>query len=305
MFYVAPAVGWGVAYGLLGLLGVGHVMVFAQSTDLQELIGPIAPFVGGVVAGVLLYGHERRQLVGVNAHIPRAGYWFPGPLLGGLALVLAPLLMLAGELVRIGFYYYYPAQLAAADKHPTLMATSYGLYALGLLLLWPAFLALTYLIGLRLPGWATWGGALAITGSLIRLFHEGVSYLSFQLVDDAGLTTALHAVAASYQHWYVFYPLVACDNWAWIVLAIGAYRSGILGWVPSLGPAVMTWHWSGVLKGSSLGSTAETLGLCAGLIPLGIAILGQVQLSRRARYAALVTAAIIAVLYTYTAWNMR
>lgn len=304
VFLLAPTAGSGVAYSVLALLRVSHVVVLAQSTDLDELLGSLSLLIAGGIAGMLLLGRGRQRVVGVDATVPSSGYWFPGPLLGGLALILAPLLMLAGELVRIKYYFYYPMQLRAAAAYPQLMATSYGLFALGLLLQWPAFLALTRLIGERLPAWAGWGGTLAITGEMIRLFHEGVDYLSFQLVNDAGLTSALHAVAASYQHWYVFYPLVFTDNLGWAVLAIGAYRSGRVGWALSLGIAVMAFHSSGVLKGSSLGSSLETLALCAGFVPLGIHLLQQVQLSRRARYAALLVCLTLAALYAYTAWNL-
>jgi len=49
----------------------------------------------------------------------------PGPRLGGVALVAAPLLLLLGEAVRMGHFYCYPEQLAAkaSDRTTVLVCT--------------------------------------------------------------------------------------------------------------------------------------------------------------------------------------
>lgn len=41
----------------------------------------------------------------------------------------------------------------------------------------------------------------------------------------------------TYGAWYVLVPLNGSDNLAWALLAIGAYRAGVLGWVPAIGVA--------------------------------------------------------------------
>ncbi|MDO0914115.1 hypothetical protein QQM39_25770 [Streptomyces sp. DT2A-34] len=62
---------------------------------------------------------------------------FPGRRVGGIAMVLGPLLMLTGALLRARFPFFFPDQLAAYERYPTLMATAYGLFAAGSPLLWP------------------------------------------------------------------------------------------------------------------------------------------------------------------------
>ena len=45
-------------------------------------------------------------------------FWFPGRWVGGVSLVLAPLVLLAGALLRIQYHFFFPAQLAAARYEP-------------------------------------------------------------------------------------------------------------------------------------------------------------------------------------------
>ena len=79
----------------------------------------------------------------------------------------------------------------------------------------PAFLALAGLIGRERPGWAFWGGTIAVVGSAVRIFQEGMSFLALQLVGVQGLETATAAVSATYGAWYVLLPLNGSDNLAW------------------------------------------------------------------------------------------
>ncbi|MCX4906352.1 hypothetical protein [Streptomyces sp. NBC_00878] len=101
---------------------------------------------------------------------------FPGRWVGGTAMVLGPLLMLTGALLRARFPFFYPDQLAAYERHPTLMATAYGLFAAGSLLLWPAVAVVAARIGARSAGWGLWGGALVMFGLFARAFHAGVDH---------------------------------------------------------------------------------------------------------------------------------
>jgi len=51
-----------------------------------------------------------------------AAFWFPGRWVGGGSLVLGPILLLIGTLLRVQFDFFLPAQLAAAKAHPGLIA---------------------------------------------------------------------------------------------------------------------------------------------------------------------------------------
>src|SRR5512138_3428165 len=96
---------------------------------------------------------------------------FPGRWVGGTALMLAPVLMLTGVLLRLQFPFFFPQQLAAYAKHPTLLKTAYGFFLAGNILLWPAILSLANLITVRRPPWAVWGGCLTMLGLFARTFH--------------------------------------------------------------------------------------------------------------------------------------
>lgn len=270
----------------------------------QSAVGDTAVAVGallaGAVAGRLLLSREGPAWA---IRVPAAGTaGWPGARLGAVALALAPLLLLAGELVRTGHRYFYPFQLAAMVDDRSTILTSYGLYTAGLVVLVPAFLALTGMIAREQPGWAFWGATAAIAGSAVRIYQEGVNHLALHLVDVQRLDTATHAVAATYSTGYVLGPLTWVDNVAWSLLAIGAYRARVLGWLPALGVAFMLTHYSGVLKGTDLDSLAGAVGLAVAFVPLGIALWRSAPpVSRTAWRGGLVAAAALVALYAWSA----
>ncbi|MCK2213825.1 hypothetical protein MF672_008485 [Actinomadura sp. ATCC 31491] len=203
----------------------------------------------------------------------------PGRWVEGTGLVLGPLLLLAGVLVRAGADDFFPGQLAAYAAAPGRMALSYALYAAGAVLLWPAVTGLARLIAARRPGWAAWGGTLAVLGLFGRVFHAGVSHLAFQLVDVLGLPAAQRAVAASYGAFHVFKATDVCIMGGWVVLAIGAHLArafgpGPLGVARCVALGLAAALPLGVLKGSSDPVALVALaGLAAALVPLGVAVL--------------------------------
>lgn len=202
-----------------------------------------------------------------------AHYWFPGRWLGGASLILGPVLLLIGVLLRIRFHFFFPQQLAAFEEHPLLISASYSSFVLGNVLLWPAVATLATRIGTRSPGWALWGGALAMFGLFARTFHAGADHLAFQLVNAQNLEQATRAVGDSYQAFYVLNVFNLAILVGWLVLAVGAYRSGTLGLPRSVALALMSALMLGVLKGSSWTSVVATGGLCVALVPLGIEVL--------------------------------
>lgn len=208
-----------------------------------------------------------------RAAIPDTNYWFPGRWLGGASLVLAPLLLLLGVLLRVRFHFFFPQQLAAFEEHPGLMRASYSAFVLGNVLLWPAIATLARRIGAHSPTWALWGGALAMFGLFARTFHAGVDHLAFQLVSVQNLEQATRAVGDQYGAFYVLNTFNLAILAGWLVLAVGAYRSGTLGLPRSIALALMSALMLGVLKGTSWTSVAATAGLCVALVPLGLEVL--------------------------------
>ncbi|WP_188189349.1 hypothetical protein [Nonomuraea sp. SYSU D8015] len=198
----------------------------------------------------------------------------PGRWVEGAGLVLGPLLLLAGVLVRAGEDDFFPGQLAAYAAAPDKMILSYSLYAAGVVLLWPAATSLARLIERSHPGWARWGATLVILGLFGRVFHAGVSHLAFHLVDALGLTAAQEAVSRTYGAFHVFKAVNICIMAGWIVLAIGAYRTRALGVVRCVALGLAAGLPLGVLKGSSDPISLVALaGLAVALVPLGVKVL--------------------------------
>ncbi|GAA4899602.1 hypothetical protein [Streptomonospora salina] len=222
--------------------------------------------------------------------------WFPGRWVSGCALILGPLLWLAGLLVRghvqrtvaLGpeeraaleeSVFAAPEQLALYEQNPGLVTAGYALFALGAFLLWPAFAALARMCVERSPRLAIAGGVLLITCQFARLYVAGVEQSAFQTVDDAGLEHAISETLENYQEisygpWRIAVTVSALQYLGAPLLAAAAYRAGVLGTGRALLLVVWATVWSGVLKESDLlyaGSTA--LALCVALVPLGTRML--------------------------------
>jgi hypothetical protein len=200
-------------------------------------------------------------------------FWFPGRWVGGVAMILGPILLLSGALLRIQYHFFFPQQLAAFEARPALMTASYNTFLAGNILMWPAIVTLARLIGAKRPGWAVCGGVFVIFGLFARTFHAGVDHLAFQLVRIQNLELATNAVASSYGAFHIVSTLNAFVFFGWIVLAIGSYLSGVLGLLRSIALGLMTALMFGVLKGSSPVSIVATTGLCVALVPLGVKVL--------------------------------
>jgi len=201
-------------------------------------------------------------------------FWFPGRWVGGGSLVLGPLLLLTGALLRIQFDFFFPAQLAAAKTHPGLIAAAYGFFLTGIVCLWPAILTLARSIGATKPGWALWGGTLTMLGLFKRAFDYGANDFALQLVNIQGVDAATRTVGEYYGAFEgVAHTLSLAALTGWIVLAVGAYLSGVLGIGRAIALSMMAGLMLGVLKGSTWFSALQIAGLCVALVPLGISVL--------------------------------
>lgn len=200
---------------------------------------------------------------------------FPGRWLGGGALILGPLLLLAGVALRYRFNFFFPDQLAAFHEHPTLLIASYSTFAAGNVLMWPAVIILAKMISVKRPAWAFLGGTFAIFGLFARTFHAGIDHLAFQLVQEQNVDLATKVIADSYGAFHIFKTFNLAIMLGWIVLAIGAYRAATLKIYQCVALALMTSLPLGVLKGSTPFSFIATAGLCVALLPLGIKVLRE------------------------------
>ncbi|MGW1607329.1 hypothetical protein, partial [Streptomyces eurythermus] len=143
----------------------------------------------------------------------------------------------------------------------------------GWVLLWPGVVLLAAKIGERFRELALWGGTLTVLGLFARAFHAGVDHLAFQLVAVQGAASATRTVSETYGAFHIFSTLNAAIMGGWLLLAIGAYRSQVLGPLRAAALALASAMPLGVLKGTTPLSVAAAAGLCVALVPLGGAAL--------------------------------
>ncbi|MEU4363175.1 hypothetical protein [Promicromonospora sp. NPDC023987] len=185
-------------------------------------------------------------------------------------MVVGPLLLLVGALLRIRFDFFFPAQLAAFDHHPGLISTSYALFAAGHLLLWPAVVLLAGRVAARNPCWGLWGGVLVLSGTVARAFHAGMDHMAFRFADAAGASATTDAVSTTYGSFQIFSVLNLAILAGWLVLAVGAWRTKVLGPVGAIALALTSALPLGLLKGTTLLSLVALAGLATALVPLGL-----------------------------------
>ena len=95
-------------------------------------------------------------------HYPFSGRW-----VGGVCLIVGPVLVLSGALLRVQFHFFAPQQLQAFEQHPMLITAAYSAYWLGFVALSLGVLLLVHRIAAWNRTWAFWGGALAGSASSI------------------------------------------------------------------------------------------------------------------------------------------
>lgn len=200
-------------------------------------------------------------------------FWFPGRWVGGLSMIIAPILFLVGMLLRMQYHFFFPQQLQAFQEHPTLITISYNFFIVGNILLFPAIITLVKIIGKWKSQLALWGGMFVILGLFARTFQAGINHLAFQLVNIQGLELATKTIADSYGAFNLIATLNGTIMFGWLILAIGSYLSGTLGLFRSIALGLMAALMSGVLKGTSLFSIIAATGLCVALVPLGFKVL--------------------------------
>lgn len=213
---------------------------------------------------------------------------FPGRWIGGAALILGPVIMCAGYLLRYlstvtaltsqqqawadAKPFAAFGQLLAYISEPALITLSYAVFTLGALLLFPAFVALAQQVG---GGLAFWGGTLLVAGLFSRLYYAGAEQTAFQLTEIIGLDQATYAITEEYGD--ISYGPWRVPVWASVgqyagslLLAVAAWRSGVFGTARAAMLLLAGGTWMGVLKGSSIPDVLVTGLLCVALVPLGV-----------------------------------
>jgi hypothetical protein len=130
----------------------------------------------------------------INTEVPQ----FPCKWLGGLSLIVAPLLLLTGILLRSRFGFFFPSQLKAVESNPSLMFASYSLFLAAFVLLWQGITWMAQKIAEQRPGLGLWSGSLVIFGLFARAFHASIDHMAFGLVHSHGADAATKLVQATY-----------------------------------------------------------------------------------------------------------
>lgn len=208
-----------------------------------------------------------------NNSFNNAAFWFPGRWIGGTSMLIAPILILASQVLLVKFDFFYPYQLKAYYEQPVLVATAYSLYLAGNILLWPAVATIARYVGQKEPLLGLVGGTLVMFGLFARTFHYGINHLAFQLVNVQDIQSATKAVGDSYGAFHIVSTLSAAIMFGWIILAIGTYRSGLLSLIHSICLGLFSALMLGVLKGSSPFSIICTIGLSIAMLALGKKVL--------------------------------
>ncbi|EHR63197.1 hypothetical protein [Saccharomonospora cyanea] len=221
--------------------------------------------------------------------------WFPGRVIGGTALVLGPVVWLAGLILRylalssapftaeqLDWFarqpFAAPSQLAVYLENSALTTAGYGCFAAGAILLCPAIITLAQIVAAKSPKVAFVGGTLIVVGLFSRLYWAGVDHTAFELIGSLGLDQVTKTVMdtyvdISYGPWRV--PITAAFGLyiGTLVLAVGAYRSATFGTGRLLLFLLSGTLWTGVLKESTVFSIVSAAALCLVFVPLGIRVL--------------------------------
>ncbi|RSM62343.1 hypothetical protein DMH03_09495 [Amycolatopsis sp. WAC 01376] len=219
---------------------------------------------------------------------------FPGRRVAAVSMILGPVLLLTGTLLRSGFGFFFPEQLRAMSEHPALMTAAYTCFLAGNVVLFPAIIALATEIGRTRRVLAAWAGLSVLIGLFERTFHAGIDQAALGLAGRRGAGFAESVVSESYQDLHLFSFLSFTIMFGWYVLAFAAYRAKVLGVDGSIGLATMGLLPLGVLKGTEFVSIIGTAGLCVALVPAGIRAL--LESPRPSRKTMLLTAVAIPAL---------
>ncbi|KOS67809.1 hypothetical protein AEA09_04055 [Lysinibacillus contaminans] len=209
----------------------------------------------------------------MDCNLHPATFPFPGKWIGGVSIILGPIFLFVGVILRFKFNFFFPDQLEAFESSSILMTISYSLFLAGNILLSLGIITLTNLIYKHSPTIAIWGGIFTVFGLFARTFHAGIDHLAFQIVNIKNVAVATNIVAESYGAFHIVSTLNGAIMLGWIILATGAYRANVLNIFQVTCLALMSSLPLGVLKGTTVFSIIATLGLCIAVIPLGIKIL--------------------------------
>jgi hypothetical protein len=221
--------------------------------------------------------------------------WFPGPLIGGAALIAGPALWCLGLFLRYlpahsdllapehwedvrDNQFAAPMELAIYEASPQWVLTGFAVFMLGALGLGLAFPALARMVAAASPRLAWWGATLMVLGLFSRLYWAGVEQVAFVMTEQSGADGTAEFVLGSYATlaygpWRIVVWCGALNYLGALLLVLAVYRARVFGLARCAVLLWAWWIWVGVLKESYLLDVIAAAAACAILVPLGFRLL--------------------------------
>jgi GNAT superfamily N-acetyltransferase len=195
------------------------------------------------------------------------------------SLMVAPLVLLAGELLHPPFQRDPAQQLAVAAANPDRWYLGHLLSLIGFALLVPAILGLTQLVGQQRAALADLGGTLALLGvlaasGLLSIDGFGVWQMAQPAADPAEMAALLDRILTS-PGMLTLYLVSLASAVGLLVLVVGLYRAQVVpAWTAGLvAIGVAVWF-----TGEAAASKA-TMVTGVALLALGLGLTGRRMLS--------------------------
>jgi len=196
------------------------------------------------------------------------------------SLIVAPLVLLTGELLHPELHLDPARQLAVAAANPDRWYLAHLLSLIGFALLVPAILGLIQLVGQRRAALADLGGTLALLGvlattGLLSIDGFGVWQMAQPAADRAEMAALLERILTSPGVLLPLYPVSLASAVDLLVLTLGLYRAQVVpAWTAGLvAIGVAVW-----VTGEAAASKATMVAGVA-LLALGLGLTGRRMLT--------------------------
>lgn len=206
----------------------------------------------------------------------RANTTFPGPRATAIALIFAPLLLLAGSALLIGIYLPNAQHsLSAMVEHRTRAFVAFNLAITGIVVASIAVTGLAAAIARTHPRLGRWGGVLALVGLFGPAYFLGTDHMGMQLATIDQRDAAITVIEAANKTFTMANLTVPAILSGWVVLAIGAWRAGILGRFRATALGLTALAPAGLATGLIPIAVVAWLGMAVALVPLGLSWLNK------------------------------
>lgn len=209
----------------------------------------------------------------MSSHVETLRNGFPGPRVAGVAMIAAPLFMIAAALCLYVFEWGTSADsFARISQEPLRAEIGVNLFMAGWACMLVAAFAFARLVAAKRPTLATVGGLLVVGGICMSLFFGGITTFENALASHPNRVVALemNELVAPPVVVLLLLPGVIVG---WITLAIGAWKAGVLGPARAIALAGTAGLPIGPILGVAIVLPFVFVANAIALVPLGVALL--------------------------------